>query len=381
MTMKRAALAGTLAVCILLSGCGMVSDGAHIWTQVHSIPVRPGSNQNISAEDYTQLYHALVKLVEAGTSQATISVEKYDRELLEAEASAAVEAVCAQDPIAAYAVEQIQYTLGTSGGEDVLAVEITYLHGQMEIKKIKTVADNAAAAKAVAAALDACEAGIVLKVVDFTPADFVQLVQDYALTYPETVMELPQVTENIYPEEGKTRVVELKFTYQTSRDSLKTMQSQVENLFKSAEFFASGNRPEPERFTRLYTWLMETNEYTIQTSITPAYSLLQYGIGDSRAFATVYAALCRRMDLECITVSGTKNGESWYWNLICVEGVYYHLDLLQCSADGGFATRTDGQMTDYVWDYNAYPVSPDPEPTAPETKEPTEPPATTASEE
>ena len=379
--MKHAALAGILIICILLSGCGVLGQRDYVWIETHPIPTAPTGNQGIFAQDYEGLYAALTQLVEQGTAQATISVGRYNQENVEADMLRAVEAVCREHPIAAYAVEKMDFTLGTAGGEHVLAVTISYLHDHTEIKKILQVADSEAAREAICEALVACEPGIVLQLESYEERDLPQMVADYALEHPELVMEIPQVTVNVYPEEGKTRVLEVKFTYQTSRDALKNMQSQVENLFKSARFFVSGYRSEERRFHRLYTWLMETNEYTIQTSITPAYSLLQYGTGDSRAFATVYAALCRQMNLECITVSGTKNGESWHWNLVRIDDVYYHLDLLQCSADGGFATRTDGQMTDYVWDYNAYPVSPDPEPTAPETTEPTEPPATTASEE
>ncbi len=360
-----------LAICIFFSGCGALTDGEHIWTQVHSIPKAPSSNLNITAQSYDQLYQALVDMVAVGATQATISVERYDRSAIETDAQTAVDAVRQQDPIAAYAVAHIEYTLGTTGGETVLAVQILYQHDYAQIRKIIHVADTEAAREEICAALVACEPGIVLLMEQYEQRDLAQMVEDYAREYPELVMETPQVAVNVYPEEGQSRVVELKFTYQTSRDTLKNMQSQVENLFKSARFFTSGYHTERRRFMRLYTWLMETNEYTIQTSITPAYSLLLYGTGDSRAFATVYASLCRQMELECMTVSGTKNGESWYWNLICINDVYYHLDLLECSSNSGFALCTDGQMEGYVWDYNAYPVSPDPEP------EPTEP-ATTA---
>lgn len=373
--MKRM-LALLLTICLLLSGCSTLVGGEHIWTQAHSIPKFPGTSQNIAAADYGQLYEALVNMVAAGTAQATISVERYDRETIEADTQTAIAAVLRQDPIAAYAVEHIDYTLGTSGGETVLALDIRYLRDQAQIKKIVHVEDTQAAREQIQAALVACETGIVLLMQRYEQRDMAQMVEDYALEYPELVMETPQVTVNVYPEEGKSRVVELKFSYQTSRDTLKNMQSQVENLFKSAQFFTSGYRTDRRRFMRLYTWLMETNEYTIQTSITPTYSLLLYGTGDSRAFATVFSALCRRMELECITVSGTKNGESWCWNLIRINDDYYHLDLLQCSKDGGFAIYTDGQMEGYVWDYNAYPASPDPEPT-----EPTQPPTTVAPEE
>lgn len=367
--MKHAALAGILIICILLSGCSILSHRDYVWMDTHPIPTAPAGNQSISAADYESLCAVLTQLVEAGTAQANIAVGQYNQDLVEQDMQQAVQDIRATSPIAAYAVENIAYTLGTVGGERVLAVTISYLHGQTEIKKIKQVKDLPAAYEDIYDALVACETGLVLLVEAYTQKDLVQVVEDYALQCPEKVMEIPQVTVNLYPEEGVSRVVEIKFTYQTSRDTLKTMQTQVENLFKSAQFFTSGYGTDLRKFTRLYTWLMETNEYTIQTSITPAYSLLRYGTGDSRAFATVYTALCRRMELECISVSGTKNGESYYWNLIRIDDVYYHLDLLQCSADGGFATRTDGQMTDYVWDYDAYPVSPDPEPepTVPET--------------
>ena len=53
------------------------------------------------------------------------------------------------------------------------------------------------------------------------------MVKEHALAYPENVMEQPQVSVNIYPETGESRVVELKFTYETNRDTLKDMQNQV----------------------------------------------------------------------------------------------------------------------------------------------------------
>ena len=102
---------------------------------------------------------------------------------------------------------------------------------------------------------------------------------------------------------------------------------------------------------------MERFDYKIETSITPAYSLLRHGVGDSRAFANVYGAMCRSAGLECLTVTGTRNGEPWTWNMICDNGIYYHLDLTRCKEDGSFCERAEGSMTGYVWDYSAFPES------------------------
>lgn len=355
--MKRTVLAGILLICLLLPGCGLFDGTERVWMEPHPIPQATVSQQDVSAGDYAQLYSALGYLVESGTKQANIFVGRYDQQLLYSDMQRAMETIRVEHPLAAYAVSDITYTPGIQSNERVLVVNITYSHNEAELKKIKTVANDAAAAEAVHTALSNCEYGIVLLVQDYREQDFTQVVTDFALQYPEQVMETPQVTENVYPDHGSARVVELKFQYQNGRDTLRNMQTQVENLFKSAVFFVSSHQSQQMRYARLYTWLMETNEYTVRTSVTPAYSLLLYGVGDSKAFASVFASLCRRMDLECMVISGTKNGESWHWNLVRLDGAYYHLDLLQCRADGMLSMKTDSQMGDYVWDYGAYPRS------------------------
>jgi hypothetical protein len=198
---------------------------------------------------------------------------------------------------------------------------------------------------------------VVLYVEKYEAADIAQWVEDHALSYPELVMESPEVTVNLYPEEGSERVVELKFTYQNSRDSLRTMQQKVSPMFASAKLYVSGEGQPREKFSQLYAFLMERFEqYTLETSSTPAYSLLIHGVGDAKAFASVYSAMCRQAGLDCAVVAGTRGGKAWFWNIIAVDGAFYHVDLLRCSQTGSFKMHTDGQMSGYVWDYSAIPA-------------------------
>ena len=167
-------------------------------------------------------------------------------------------------------------------------------------------------------------------------------------------METPQVTEAVCGS-GNGRVIELVFTYQNSRDTLRRMQTQVQPVFDSAVLYVSGDDADRQKYAQLYAFLMERFDYKLETSITPAYSLLRHGVGDSRAFATVYAAMCRGAGLECLVVTGTHAGEPWTWNLVLDNGQYYHVDLLRCSESGGFQTLSNAQMEEYVWDYSMYP--------------------------
>ena len=164
------------------------------------------------------------------------------------------------------------------------------------------------------------------------------------------VMELPQVTAQLYPQSGSTRILELEFDYQTSRESLRSMASQVRQVFSSAKLYVTTGADDGVKLNQLYGFLMERFDYVVETSITPAYSLLNYGVGDSRAFAQVYAAMCSRIGLEARVVSGKRGGELWWWNMICVDGSWHHLDLMTGSQ---FALLNDAQMTDYEWDREA----------------------------
>ena len=196
---------------------------------------------------------------------------------------------------------------------------------------------------------------MVVLVNDYVTTDFVQLVRDFVDLNPDVCMEMPQVVASIYPESGSERVVELSFTYQTSRDTLRVMQKYVQPVFEAAVLNVVGEEGESAKFSRMYSFLMERNDYRVETSLTPSYSLLRHGVGDSKAFAVVYSAMCREAGLDCQIVSGTRDGNPWVWNIICEDGVYYYVDLVRSVSYGTMMRMTEGNMSGYVWDYSAYP--------------------------
>lgn len=350
--MKYKLIVWVLVLCLILTGCESLFDGEYSSVKPHEQQTSSSEDQKYSISNYVQLYAALAELVESGSGGKVISVAHYNQSLVQTDMQQAVSELMERNPIAAYAVEDIKYELGKSNGQSALAVDISYVHDKSAIRRIKQVRSMDEAIGAISVALNQCEISLVLQIVNYDDTDFTQVVERYAQDNPQYVMEVPQVTVETYPETGRNRVVELVFKYQTARDSLKHMQKQVRPVFESAGLYVSGDGEEREKYSQLYSFLMERYDYRIETSITPAYSLLRHGVGDSRAFAVVYAAMCQQAGLECLVVSGTKAGESHYWNIVCDEGKYYHVDLLY----GRFQEMTDRQMTGYVWDYSAYPA-------------------------
>lgn len=352
--MKTRIAAVVLCISLLLTGCNWM-DGSYSSVTAHRGNRPVAKNDAVSASTQMELVNALKSMIASGVTTGAIKLGQYPEDRLEHGIDVSLRSVTVSYPVGAYAVEKIDHELGVSGGEMTLAVTITYRRTLAELQRIREVADMEAAATEVGAALGRCDASVVLLVEDYAPQDMSQIVEDYAAAYPQIVMETPKVTEVVHGW-GESRLVELSFAYQNGRDDLRTMQDQVKPVFNSAILYVSGGASDHQKYAQLYAFLMERFDYKVETSLTPAYSLLHHGVGDSRAFAQVYAAMCRSAGLECFTVTGTCNAEPRTWNMVKEDGVYYHVDLLECNLTGVYQTRLDGEMEGYVWDYSAYPV-------------------------
>lgn len=350
MTARR--FAALLLALALLSGCTWM-DGSYVSVTPHQVGPNQSTGENTrSISTYTELRSALVGLIDEGSTGGLFSLAEYPREDAERDMERAVHYAKNTYPVGAYAVESIDYDFGTGMGAIALSVNISYRHSREQIEGIRTVRWTSGAEKAIAEAMDEGAQVLVLQITGYHEADFAEIVRSYAQRNPDRVIEMPGVAVQVVPDWGDTRVLELTFYYRTDRETLRAMREQVQPVFSSAALYVSGQAEERVKFSQLHTFLMERSNYTIQSTHTPAYSLLCQGIGDSRAFSLVYAAMCSRIGLEALCVSGTRDGAEHWWNLIRIDGAWYHLDLLGSTQ---FEPLTDGDMTGYEWDRTDYP--------------------------
>lgn len=342
-----------LSVALLLSGCSWL-DGEYHSVKPHASEGNQTSNDVVTVSGYIELRDALVEMVTAGRQQSTFYLSGFGLEDVDQHMNTAIMHVFQNSAVGAYAVEDITYESGTSGGVAAVSVEATYLHGRQELLRIKKATNMDGVKSMIGFAVNNCDSSVVIHVNSYEDLDVELFVQEYADQNPHLCMEVPQVTATTYPERGDERVLEVFFTYKTGRDLLRTMQNMVSPIFSAAELYVQGSEGERQKYEQLYAFLMERFDYQIETSITPTYSLLRYGVGDSKAFAMVYSVMCRNADLQCKVVSGTRDGEAHYWNLIRFEDTDYHVDLLRSSETGEFTVMTQEEMDGYVWDYSLY---------------------------
>ena len=351
--MKRIIIS-VLLLALLLSGCSSWMDGEYHSVKPHASDGNQLSDDVVTVTGYNDLRDALVDMVESGRQYSTIYISGFTLEEVDQYMNTAIMHVFQNSAIGAYAVDEITFESGTSGGVAAIAVDVSYIHSRQEILRIKPAQDVAAVKNFIASSLRNCESSVVIKVDEYIGFDVEQYVKEYVNTNPHLCMELPQVSISVYPKQGRERVLEIFLTYQNSRTDLQVMQNIVTPIFAAAELYVQSSDGAAQKYEQLFSFLMERFDYKYETSITPVYSLLRYGVGDSKAIAMVYSIMCQNTELDCQVVSGTKNGEAYYWNMIRFDDTDYHIDLLASSETGEFLPMVPDEMTGYVWDYNMY---------------------------
>jgi hypothetical protein len=105
---------------------------------------------------------------------------------------------------------------------------------------------------------------------------------------------------------------------------------------------------------------------TLPPESSSPYGVLVEGKGVCEGYAKAMKLIMDRLEIPCLYVTGYADGEGHAWNMVALEGAYYHMDLTwndPVMPDGGDVLRHDYfNITDreisisHSWDRNAYPA-------------------------
>ena len=354
--------------------------------QVLPDPTPTGEDEPPVVSNRNELRGAVLSCIRDWTEHGTIFVRDYDGDI-SADLTETVRYATEEEPIGAFAVDYADYELRGTAEDGTISLRLVFRRSAAEVDAIVTVNGNASAFGKIQQALANYDTALTLRVRNFEPVDLPAMIRDYCLEHPESVLALPELSAEVYPHEGGTRIVELHFTYPGERDELRRMQSSVSTILSSASSYVHTGETEAERAALLFRFLTGRLHYSITDTepAMPAYSLLCQGIAHSLSFSAVFNAECGTAGLECRRMEGTLNGQTRYWNLLCIDGEYYHVDLMRAIERGEteltLLTSAELREEGYIWDESSHPATPEPEPidgstpTEPDSPvEPTEPP-------
>ena len=367
---KRRLIPLLLAAVLLLSACSAVVPSEYVQVQTHSEQTEPARSDALTAENYAELKSVIRSFVEGSVEHGVIRVYSYDGDV-EADLTDAARAVWRDDPLGAYAVDYLTCSCTLIVSYYELRVDIVYRRTPAQLARLEYISSSMGTdlRSRLERAVQSYEDTLTVYFSYYTPCDFEQLVRACYDANPGTVMSMPEMTVTFYPDSGASRIVELTFSYPADAAALRQMEKAVDETVLAAAVYTRYCSTETDRAQLFYTFLTERFPYAQASSRTPVYSLLCEGTATSEGAAKCWQMLCDETDVACRTVHGLRGGEDYWWNVVQLDGQWYHVDLLRDLLEGGgVRTYSDAAMGDYYWDTSAYPACPEYE--APEEEQP-----------
>ncbi len=353
--MRKMMCAVMAALMLLSTGCSSMLNRDYSSVTVHSAtPTAEGDANTMRVQNYQELVNALIYLINQGEESGSIrySGEEADFKKLMDEACLEVKQ---EDPLGAYAVDYIKYSVISIVGSYEADVQITYRRTREQVASIVDATGAAAIRSELSRALSSFDTEVVLRISYFEEdeAYIQQLVRQAYLSNPATALDFPDAQVAMYPESGQQRIVEVTLTY---HQSLQTLESWRNSLSREAERICQPltELTIKEKLDGITGTLQSLGAYSAQGGST-AYDALLGGGGDSQGVALAFSLLCRQVGVTCSVVDGQKNGQSHFWNVVQTASGYRHVDL---SRTGSVTYNVDQTMTQqgYVWDTQQVPA-------------------------
>lgn len=373
--MKRRLLTVLFALLLLLlCGCAALVPSEYTLVTPHNLGTKTEQQSDVlTVSNYKMLKNALRTLVQNGVEHGVIHTSQYEADI-EADLPQAVYEIAREDPIGAYAIDYITHDCTLIVAYYEIKVDITFRDVLTPLDEIEYVGGETEAGRLISRALEDYDDHLTLYATYPGRPDYAALVQNYCDSHLREHAAEPELTVTEYPADARNRIVELVFSYPASRRELQEMQQDVRESLAAAEVYVRYCTSETEKAALLFTYLAERFPYQQGDSRTPVYSALCQGVANSKSMAQSWQLLCDEAGLTCQTVSGMRGSESYYWNIMQLDGGYCHVDILRDLLGGGtLRLRYDEDMTgEYYWDQPQTPACPAPVPEEPPVEDPEE---------
>ena len=352
--------ASVLAALWMLSGCAAFNrEYVSVEDYVPSVQEQSAPSGKISVRNYNALRQALLNMAYSGVTEGSIVFDAaYDGDATEDMASACW-AVRTQDALCAYCVENIAYELNKIVTISEAIVHISYSGMTESPENIRHLAFSSEAETQIVEAMDRNERRLALLVgrSGFSADDMAAQVIKAYRENPTVVPKEPEVSVNIYSGSGSQRLYEILFRYGLTQEELDERAEQLRELepFAGLEL---GELDEAQRAVAACAYLTRSCTLCDSNSENNAYSALIRGEADSEGVAFAYVELCRRLELDCRIVYGQRDWKEHCWNIVEVDGSFYHVDVTQVMSGGpeaGFLLNDEHFWGLYRWDVASYP--------------------------
>ena len=362
--MKKLIICLITVICAaaLLSGCSAFDNEYIVINNYEPAVGESGpSDGKITVKNFAALKQALLNMAYAGRTEGTIAFDTaYDGDTTEDMASACW-TVRTQDALCAYCVENIAYELNKIVTINEATVYISYSASTESAENISRISFSTGIDNVL---INAMGNGIKRFAVlvghsEYSAEDMAKEVVNVYREIPTVVPVEPLASVNMYSGNGTQRLYEISINYGMNEDEMDERMAQL----RAVDAFTDLDTEDLSGAQRAYEALkyLEKN-CTVSTDgrENNAYSALIGGSANSEGLAFAYVVLCRQLNLDCQIVYGQLAWEEHCWNVVKVDGNYYHVDVSAAIGEDGnpensFLVSDEQFWGNYRWDVASYP--------------------------
>ena len=363
--MKKRITAFLIAlISLAASGCSSVLEGEiSSSTPVHISVDSEETDGTENPSNYTEVsqyevFKASIRaMISRHTDTQTFRISSFDRDDVPGAVQQACQEIESDDPLGSYAVYYINSSVTQSASFYNVEVSIVYRATKDEVDSLCSVSSNRYLEYLL---LDNISQGKT-EFAFYTQHDGItgQVISDtITRLYYENPLEVilpPTALTVCYPKEEGYRIMEVGLVYSYTPGVLDNMRVTLNSkILEMAEPLGATN--DGVLYLLMCQSLMTECELTDTAAVQiddTAYGAIVNGECTAEGMAMAYKAMCDKMGLECTVVRGLLNGQAHFWNVINLEGSYYHVDISACISGGmeaGFLLSDDDMPEGYWWD-------------------------------
>ena len=354
---------------ILLSGCGALFDETYYESVQYEAPTAQEDTSDAvfdSIANYAALRRAIGQLVSEHVASAQLQFTNYDGFISQDISTACWEAK-SSTALGAFAVDYISYDLSRIVSYYQAEVYITYKRTAAQVAALETVGTAAALTGRLDQALRSGETYLVLEInaASATADTLRENVHSVWYADPLTCPVLPEVEVGLYPESGVSRIAEITLNYGLEPRALALRRAELEEALQTMTAAAVAGAMNPDgldaagQIWAMGQYLADNCRQRTDAGST-AWDALVNGVSDSRGISMALLAGCQALGLDGQVVSGRLDGERHFWNIVAVDGAWYHVDVTAWGGDENLFLAGDEQLWGaYWWDTSQYPPCPE----------------------
>lgn len=371
--MKKRIIAAVLCSAVLFGVCGCKSilDEEVQSVTAHQDQVTPVTDSVIEASTYDELKAAMLGFVTEHEEDGLIHVIGYAGDVRQ-DVDRACSEIINNDPIGSYAV--LEMTGQATKIVSYYEVAVSIIYNKVTKAQLESI-NNIPFASVRSLKLDLQNtltdyepsSVILIKDIELTKEDALDYVTEIYYENPMDIVMLPITDVEFFPNEGPDRIVDFAFVYRYPTGILNVMEKNLNDSVQNIAETVSGD--DGDILLSLCQHLMDTVEYdtataesgdySTQNTAATAYGALINCSAIGEGYAMAFKALCDELGIECDVVLGALNGKPHVWNIVALEGDYYHIDVSMSDVNGistAFLKNDTKMLETYTWNKLKYKI-------------------------